>query len=110
MKLPNADLAVVDLKKLREYCLNPVHPRGRHKASLFAIALGFTLAHAEQLQNALFNAARTSEAISVGTDDYGHRYAIDSRIEGPTGSAVVRSLWIIRQGENFPRLITCYVV
>ncbi len=31
MKLPNAERAVVDLAKLRHYCLNPTHPRGRHK-------------------------------------------------------------------------------
>ncbi len=29
MKLPNADRAVVEIEKLRDYCLNPVHPRGR---------------------------------------------------------------------------------
>ncbi|WP_200235400.1 DUF6883 domain-containing protein [Thiohalocapsa halophila] len=42
MKLPNANQAVVDLEKLRGYCLNPAHPRGRHKARVFAAALGIT--------------------------------------------------------------------
>jgi hypothetical protein len=36
MKLPNGDRAIVDLEKLRAYCLNPQHPRGRHKARVFA--------------------------------------------------------------------------
>jgi hypothetical protein len=40
MKLPNAAQALVDLAKLRDYCLNPAHPRGRHKARVFATALG----------------------------------------------------------------------
>ncbi|WP_367268233.1 DUF6883 domain-containing protein [uncultured Thiohalocapsa sp.] len=39
-RLPNADQAAVDLDKLRGYCLNPAHPRGRHKARVFAAALG----------------------------------------------------------------------
>lgn len=37
MKLPNADRAVVGLAKLRDYCLSPTHPRGRHKARVFAV-------------------------------------------------------------------------
>lgn len=38
MKLPNADRAVVDLRKLRDYCLSQEHPRGQHKARLFKSA------------------------------------------------------------------------
>jgi len=110
MKLPNGERAVVDIRKLREYCLSPEHPRGQHKARLFAEALGFTVKHADQLQRALLDAARMGEAISVGKDDYGQRYAVDSRIQGPGGIATVRSLWMVRRRENFPRLISCYVV
>ena len=110
MKLSNAENAIVDIRKLRDYCLSSEHPRGRHKAHLFSAALGFTADRAEQLQSALLEAVRTADAISVGKDDYGHRYALDSRIQGPTGTATVRSLWMIHRGENFPRLITCYVV
>ncbi len=35
MKLPNAENAVIDIKKLRDYCLNPNHPEGKHKARVF---------------------------------------------------------------------------
>ena len=31
-RLPNAERAVVDVEKLRSYCLNLGHPRGQHKA------------------------------------------------------------------------------
>jgi hypothetical protein len=110
MKLPNAEHAVVDVRKLREYCLSTEHPRGRHKARLFSEVLGFAADHAEQLRSTLLEAARMDDAISVGKDDYGQRYAVDSRIQGLSGTATVRSLWMIRRGENFPRLISCYVV
>ena len=40
--LPNPDRAVVDLAKLRDYCLNPQHEEGKHKARVFASALGLT--------------------------------------------------------------------
>jgi hypothetical protein len=29
MKLPNGDAAIVDIAKLRDYCLSPDHPRGK---------------------------------------------------------------------------------
>jgi len=32
MKFPNADRAFIADEKLRDYCLNPEPPRGRHKA------------------------------------------------------------------------------
>jgi hypothetical protein len=110
MKLPNPESAVVDLAKLRDYCLSPEHPRGRHKARMFAAVLGFTAKDAEELQQALLSAAHRYEAFSMGEDDYGQRYAVDFPMNGPGGTAAIRSLWIVRRGESFPRLITCYVL
>src|SRR6266852_8636513 len=109
VRLPNPERAYVDLRKLRDYCLNPEHPRGRHKARLFAEALGFSEYDAEDLQQALLEAACANEAVLVGADDFGKRYTVDLRVEGRTGTAIVRSLWIVKRGEEFPRLITCYV-
>ena len=34
--LPNADKAVIDPRKLRDYALNPEHDSGRFKAAFFA--------------------------------------------------------------------------
>jgi len=31
MKLPNGTRAVVDIRKLRDYCLDPHSPKGRNK-------------------------------------------------------------------------------
>jgi hypothetical protein len=42
MKLPYAESAIVDVRKLRDYCLSAAHPRGKHKARVFASALGLT--------------------------------------------------------------------
>ena len=36
MKMPNGDHAIVEIRKLLEYCLNSQHPRGRNKARVFA--------------------------------------------------------------------------
>lgn len=110
MKLPNAEQAFIDLRKLTNYCLNPGHPRGRHKAKLISTILGITRDHAEELQAALLLAARTADAQLVDTDQYGDRYVIESWVEGPQGMGRVRSTWIIRTGESLPRLVTRYVL
>ncbi len=110
MKLPNADRAVVEIEKLRDYCLNPVHPRGRHKARVFLSSCGMTDEHVEDLQDALLNATRNLETELGEEDDYGQRYVIDLEVTGPTGTAPVRSAWIVRHEEDFPRFVSCYVL
>jgi len=110
MKLPNADRATVDIDKLRDYCLNPEHPRGRHKALVFASTLGLTGREAGELRAALLAAARTQEAIAQESDDYGRRYVLDFVMQGPAGEATARSGWIIRTGEDFPRPTSCFVL
>ncbi len=77
MKLPNADRAIVEISKLRDYCLNPDHPRGRHKARVFVSALNLTAENAEELQKALLSAAKTNDALLTAEDEYGTRYQVD---------------------------------
>ena len=110
MKLPNGHRAVVDRRKIEEYCLSPVHPRGRHKARLFTSMLGLTAEHADQLRDALLLAARSRDASSGERDSYGQRYLIDFPMSGPRSTGTVRSTWIVLVGEDFPRLTSCYVL
>jgi len=109
--LPNGAAAVVDIRKLREYCLSLEHPRGRHKARVFA-ALGIGPAEAEGLQAALLSAAREQEAeySTAGASPYGERYVIDFEWVRIGGRVRIRSAWIVREGENVPRLTSCYVI
>jgi hypothetical protein len=88
MKLPNADNAVVDIAKLRDYCLIVEHPRGRHKARVFAATIGFTAAQAETLRDALLSAAGTEEATVTDQDEYGQRYVVDVTMTGPAAQRV----------------------
>lgn len=110
MKLPNADRAVVDLRKLQDSCLNQEHPRGQHKARLFRSALGLTFQDALELQHLLLAASRSKDAVSLDADDYGQRYALDFSVKRTSGEATIRSLWIVRRGEDFPRLATCSIL
>lgn len=110
MVLPNADRAFIDLRKLRDYCLNVGHPRGRHKARLFRTVLGLTEEDAELLSQALLAGVLGSAAVQTQTDEHGVRYTVDLALMLRGRSGQVRTAWIVRQDEDFPRLLTCYVL
>ena len=110
MKLPHPERAVVEMAKLRDYCLNPRHARGRHKAKVFAVALGITQGNADLLRRALLEAASSTQVTEGDKDDYGQRYVLDCEVVGPAGKATVRSSWIVLTREDFPRLTSCHVL
>ena len=71
MKLPNGDKAIVAIEKLTAYALDPTHPKGRHKARVFARALGLTAADADFLRAELPRAAASEDALPGPADGYG---------------------------------------
>jgi hypothetical protein len=110
MRLPNADHAFVDVEKLRGYCLSLKHPRGRNKARMFASLLGLTAGQSSRLRGEILKAVITEEA-KVGTKDvYGQRYTVDFSMDGITKRMAIRTAWIVRNGEDFPRLTSCYIL
>ncbi len=109
MMLPNGENAVVPIEKLRDYCLSNSHMEGKHKAKVFASALGFTAEDAEDLRQLLLESARTQNAELGEWNAYGQRYIVDFTILGLSGIVSIRSSWIIRTAEEIPRLVTCYV-
>lgn len=100
----------MDIVKLRDYCLSETHPRGKHKARVFAVALGMTSDDAEELRTLILQAVRTEEAELGEQDEYGQRYIVDIRLRYSGNEATVRSAWIILVGEGIPRLTSCYIV
>ena len=108
--LPNGDRAFVDPRKLAGYCLSPVHPVGRHKATVFRAALGMTDSDGDSLRAMLLDAALSAEAVAGPEDEFGQRYETDFEAVAPGGRAVVRAAWIVRTGEDYPRLTTCYIL
>ena len=110
MKLPVGDDAIVDIAKLRDYCLDPQHPRGRHKARVFAATLGLAQTDAEYLREGLLRAAREADALVGQSDEYGDRYIVDFELNRGTRRAVVRSAWIVLRDERAPRLTSCFVL
>lgn len=106
--LPYAENAVVDIRKLRDYCLNPDHDEGKHKAQLFSSILSVTADDAENLRQFILEVVKTQEARLGRRDEFGQRYIVDFKLEWQDRSATVRSDWIIEHYSDIPRLTTCY--
>lgn len=110
MKLPNGDRAFVDIAKLRDYSLNPDHEEGKHKARVFVAALGIDQSDAAWLRTLLLDVVNTHECQLGVKTIHGQRYVIDFHAEHEGRFAMLRSVWNIRPTEDFPRLVTCYVL
>jgi hypothetical protein len=108
--LPNAEHAFIDPRKLADYCLSPEHPVGGHKAVLFERLLGITAADADALRAILLHVARHGAAAAGRQDEFGQRYTIDFTLARELRCAAIRSAWIVRADESFPRLTSCFVL
>jgi hypothetical protein len=108
-RLPQSDRAILDIRKIADYCLNPVHPRGRRKARVFRETLGLKRSDAEWLRDALLEVVRSGEAAEVGKDPWGTYWRLDASIRRLGKSAVIKTIWIVRTGESVPRFVTCWV-
>ena len=110
MLIPNAERAVVDIRKLRDYCLNPMHREGKQKARLFAAVLDMTADDAVDLQEILLQAVKMHDAVFGRRDEYGQRYRVDFALEWQGKRAIIRSAWMIEHGTDTPRLTSCYPI
>ena len=110
MIIPNAENAVVDIRKLRDYCLNPNHEVGKHKARVFASALNLTETDATELQSVLLEAVKIFDAKIGRLDEYGQHYTVDFDFERQGKRAIVRGGWIVDANSDVPRLVTCMII
>jgi hypothetical protein len=79
--------------------------------AVFQSVLGITLADPGALRTALERAAATSKnAVHCGNNGFGEVYELRTTLTTQRGTATILSAWIIRNGEDFPRLTTCFIV
>ncbi|WP_366526214.1 DUF6883 domain-containing protein [Bradyrhizobium sp.] len=108
--LPNGSRAIVDTRKIEDYCLNSAHPRGRHKARVFRDALDLERGDALWLRDALLAAALSHEAVQTSADRWGTYWRVDILLRRHEKRSVVRTIWIIRAGDDRPAFVTCWVL
>ena len=109
MKLPNYQKAIIPESKLSGYCLNLEHKEGKHKTRVFPASLGLTTENSEELKNALLQAIINYEAEFQKSTTNGDLYIILFPMTRNNKTKIIKSVWIIRTNEDFPRLVTCYI-
>lgn len=103
--LPNHERAVVPEAKIR-YALRDPDKRRAFEA------LGYSEARENwwALRDEILAALPLHPSPVSHQDRWGLTRNVDMNISGPEGkTAPVRTKWIFRQGEDFPRLVTLYV-
>ena len=106
MRLPNAENAYVPPAKILRYLLADKHPKGGSKAR-FLTKFGFNRAQWRTLEQALLAHATNHEVAAFDETEYGLVYVVNGAIETPDGrNPRIRTVWIIRHGDDSPRLVT----
>lgn len=110
VRLPGAGSAIVDSSKVRDYLLSPTHVVGYTKARFFS-RLGFAASRWEELRAQLLELALHADAEVAEATPFGQKYQVRGIIRGPNGRvAGILTIWIIREGEHRPRLVTAIPV
>ncbi|MEO1672368.1 MAG: DUF6883 domain-containing protein [Cyanobacteria bacterium J06631_2] len=108
MKLPNGNQAEISRQKLLGYCLNPKHASGKHKAKVFASALGITADNVEILNELIQKAAIEGEVIQQSTTEFGQQFKVDWTVP-QTQNIELRTIWEISHINKNPRLISAFI-
>ena len=109
MKLPHPEKAIIPESKLSGYCLNINHSKGGAKARVFQSALGLTAADSEELRTFLMQVLIQGDAQLDKQNEYGIKYVIYFPMTRGKKQAIVKSVWMIENNTNFPRLVSCYI-
>lgn len=108
MRLPGADRAHIDPRKLHGYLLSTSHPVGRFKARFFA-ALGYTAEIWHEFEADLRAQHLTQDAELSESTPAGQLFTIRAILNGPNGqAAVVRSVWFVPADIGTPHFVTAY--
>jgi hypothetical protein len=108
MRLPNVGNAIVEERKLSGYLLAFDHPEGAGKAEFFHRA-GFTVTSLFALSDALIRHAQENDVTEVVQTVHGTKYVVEGPFHGlARDDASIRSIWIIDQGSERPRLVSAY--
>ena len=108
MKLPFAELAIVDRSKICDYLLNFSHPDGGDKARFF-FQFGFSQADIDALASSLLEHCQKNEVARFRLTEFGMRYEVDGQLATPSGLwPQVRTVWQVDHEEVAPRLLTAH--
>lgn len=101
MKIPsNAD---IPQEKLTHYLLVF---RLKSDKSRFLAQAGFSLRNPDELERAIRRVIAENEAVLDRENEYGIFYKVTGRLDGPSGSLGVITIWLVQVGDGSFRFIT----
>lgn len=107
-RVPRAREAVIPTNKLVGYALNPKHPRGRHKARVFASALGIRQADWRYLREQLLNGIVDAPVRGTRITPFGVLYDVVVLVDGLNGATTpVVTIWLV-EADRPPRLVSTW--
>lgn len=88
--------------------LNQAHPHDKSKAGFF-YNTGYTLNVSAQLQNDLARFACIGKVEGITSNNEGTKYVVTGNFESINGKIYpLKTIWIVEDNNNRPRLITAY--
>ena len=104
-KLPNAESAFIDPRKVTHYLLDLRHPDGAPKAAYF-MRFGFREEDPDLLMEALLEHGRCTEVVRLQKTAFGTNYIVEGPLSAPDGRRPrLRSVWVMVDG-GAPRFVT----
>src|SRR6266508_3118244 len=105
--LPIADRAVIPREKLQGYLLNPRHEIGRHKARVFAAALGIHRDDWEYLRDRIQEGILVAAVDTVRDTQWGRVFEAILPVTGLNGQTRrVMTVWLVASAAESPRFVT----
>ena len=106
MRLPNADLAIIEDRKITQYLLSSIHPAGAPKAAFFG-SFGFKASDWQRLRDELLLHARLHDVTAKTVTPFGVSFEVEGPLTSPDSrNPWVLVVWFVRSGEQVPRLVT----
>lgn len=104
--VPNAHLARIDERKVTQYLFSRTHRHGGAKAMFFE-SFGFILSDTQPFRDAILAHAAAYQVTSSYPTSFGQVYEVVGPLDTPDGrNPTVLVVWMIRTGEQAPRLVT----
>lgn len=106
-KVPRAEDATVEEKKVVTYLLNREHKVGGSKAKFF-LKRGFAADTWETFARSLVRHAQTQPVTKEEITEFGTKYQVECSIETPDETnPCILTVWIV-EDQNPPRLVTAH--
>ena len=110
MKLPRANLVVVERSKIVDYLLNADHSQNKGKAAYYK-SRGYSCKSWRCLATEIQLLAQTKHVTKSMETSHGMKYIVDGHIDSPSGKPMmVRTVWILPFKQNVPQFVTAVPV